>query len=114
MFKSFEDLQKFSAEQIEAATQSVTILAQGVQQVFSETTALSRQTVETGSDAFQNLLGSRSFDRAVKVQIDYARSAYTTMASGSSKIGGIVTATAQDMVKPLEGAFARMQGAPRG
>ena len=114
MFKSIEEFQKFSAEQMEAASQSASVLTQGVQQLFSETTALSRRTVETGTEAFQNLLASRSFDRAMQVQMDYAKSAYDSMVSGSSKIGGIVSTTAQEMAKPLEGAFSKMQGASRG
>lgn len=114
MFKSVDEFQKFNAEQMEAATRSATALSQGVQQIFAETTALSKKSVETGTDAFQNLLASRSFDRVIQVQMDYAKTAYESMLAGSSKIGGIMSATAQDMVKPLEGAFGRMQNSVRG
>ena len=113
MFKSIEEFQKFTAEQMEAATQSANVLTQGAQQLFSETTALSRKTVETGTDAFQSLLASRSFDRAIQVQMEFAKSAYDSMVSGSSKIGGIMSTTAQEMVKPLEGAFTKMQDSTR-
>lgn len=114
MFKSIEDFQKFSAGQMEAAAYSATVFTQGVQQLFSETTALSRKSVETGTEAFQSLLASRSIDRAVQVQLDFVKSAYDGMVSGSSTIGGIVSSTAQGMVKPLESAFAKMQNAARG
>ena len=114
MFKSVDEFQRFSAEQMEAATRSATALGQGVQQIFSETSAMSKQSVETGTDAFQSLMASRSFDRLIQVQMDYAKTAYESMLAGSSKIGGIMSATAQDMVKPLEGAFARMQDTVRG
>lgn len=113
MFKSVDEFQKFSAEQMEAASRSATALSQGAQQIFAETTALSKKSVETGTDAFQSLMASRSFDRVLQVQMDFAKSAYESMLAGSSKIGGIMTATAQDMVKPLEGAYARMQDTAR-
>ena len=114
MFKSVEDFQKFSAGQMEAAAQSASVLTQGLQQLFAETTGLSKKTVETGTDAFQNLMASRSFDRAVEVQMNFAKSTYDSMVSGSTKIGGIVSTTAQDLFKPLEGAFTKMQDTARG
>jgi hypothetical protein len=113
MFKSVEALQQFSIGQMEAAAASVTALSQGVQQVFAETTELSKTTIETGTDAFQSLLASRSLDRVIQVQMDFAKTAYDSMVAGSSKLGAIVSATAQDMVRPLEGSFERMQNAAR-
>lgn len=114
MFKSVDEFQKFSTEQMDAASRSATALSEGVQQIFTETTALSRTSVEAGTAAFQSLLASRSFDRVMQVQMDFAKSAYESMMAGSTRIGGIMSATAQDMAKPLEGAFARMQGTVRG
>jgi hypothetical protein len=114
MFKSVEEFQKFSAEQMEAATQSASVLSQGMQQLFAETSGLSKKTVETGTDAFQNLLASRSFDRLMQVQMDFAKSSYDSMVSGSTRIGGIMASTAQEMFKPLEGAFGKMQSSARG
>ena len=114
MFKSVEEFQKFSAGQMEAAAQSASVLTQGLQQLFAETTGFSKKTVETGTDAFQNLMASRSFDRAVEVQMNFAKSTYDSMVSGSTKIGGIMSTTAQDLFKPLEGAFTKMQDTARG
>ena len=36
------------------------------------------------------------------------------MVAGSNTITGILSATAQDVFKPLEGAVQKMQGAVRG
>lgn len=113
MFKSVEMFQQLGKQQMEAAAASAAALSNGVQQIFAESTELSKKSVETGTDAFQNLLASKSFDRALQVQMDYARTAYDSMVASSSKLGSIVSSTAQGMVKPLEGTFQRLQDAAR-
>jgi hypothetical protein len=113
MFKSVEAFQQFSTQQMEAAAASATALTNGMQQIFAETTALSKKTVETGTDALQSLISSPSVDRAFQVQIEFAKTALDSMVAGSSRLGSIVSATAQDMVRPLEGAFQRAQAAAR-
>ena len=114
MFKSVEDFQKFSKDQLEAATQSATALGHGVQQLLTETTELSKKSIETGTDAFQSLMASRSMDRAIQVQMEFARTAYDSMMAGSHKFNGILSATAQEMFKPIEGAFHKIKDTTTG
>jgi hypothetical protein len=113
MFKSMDAFQKFSMDQFAAATASVTALTNGMQQMLAETTELSKRTVETGTDAFQHLLATRTLDGALQVQMSFAKTALEGMVAGSSKLGSIVTTTTQDMVRPLETAFTRMGDATR-
>ena len=113
MFKTIEDFQKFSKDQFDAATQSATALSNGVQQIVAEASDYSKKSFETGTDLVQKLFGSRSIETAMQIQIDYAKSAYETAMSEASKIGGIVTATTQDVLKPIESIMAQAQGAAR-
>jgi phasin family protein len=113
MFKSIEDLQKFSKEQFDAAAQSATAFSNGFQQLLAETTEFSKKSFETNTDAVQKLFGSRSVDRAFQVHMDYTKAAYESMIAESSKISGIMSSTAQDVFKPLEGVLAQVQNAVR-
>ncbi len=111
MFKSVEDFQKFSQEQVEAATQSATAFSAGIQQLFAATTELSKKNIETGRGALQDLMESKSVDRALQVQIDFAKTAFDGVVAGTSNLTGIVSSTAQDVFKPFEGVFAKVKEA---
>lgn len=113
MFKTIEDFQKFSKDQFDAATQSATALSNGVQQIMSEATDYSKKSLETSTDYVQKLFGTRSVETAIQMQINFAKSAYESAVSEATKIGGIVTATTQDVLKPIEGIMAQAQGAAR-
>lgn len=113
MFKTIEDFQKFSKDQFDAATQSATALSNGVQQIVAEATDFSKKSLETNTDAMQKLFGIKSFEGAIQIQMDYAKAAYDSAVSEATKIGGIVTATTQDVFKPLESIIAQAQGAAR-
>lgn len=113
MFKTIEDFQKFSKDQFDAATQSAAALSNGVQQIVAEASDYSKRSLETGTDVMQKLFGSKSLDATIQIQMDYAKSAYETAVSEASKIGGIVTATTQDLLKPIESLMAQAQGATR-
>jgi hypothetical protein len=114
MLKTIEDFQQFSKGQFEAATQSATALSNGMQQLVAEATDLSKKSFEHGTDVLQKLFGTRSVEAAMQIQLDYAKAAYEDAISGATKIGGIVTATAQDVMKPIESMMTQAQSAARG
>ena len=113
MFKTIEDFQKFSKDQFEAASQSATAFSNGMQQIVAEATEFSKKSFDTGSDVVQRLFGTRSIEGAMQIQLDYAKAAYENALSEASKLGGIVTSTAQDVMKPLEGMLPQAQGSAR-
>ena len=113
MFKTIEDFQKFSKDQFDAATQSATALSNGVQQIVAEASDYSKKSFETSTDLMQKLFGTKSFETAIQIQMDYAKSAYESAVSEATKIGGIVTTTTQDVLKPIEAIVSQAQGAAR-
>ncbi len=113
MFKTIEDFQKISKDQFEAATQSASALSNGMQQVVAEASEYSKKSFETGSDFMQKLVGIRSIEAAVQIQMEYAKTAFETAMGEANKIGGIVASTAQDAMRPLEGVMAQAQSAAR-
>lgn len=113
MFRTIEDLQKFSKDQFEAATQSATALSNGMQQIVAEATDFSKKSFDTSTDTMQKLFGTKSLEGAIQIQMEYAKIAYESAVSEASKLGSIVTATTQDVLKPLEAIVAQTQGAAR-
>lgn len=111
MFKTVEDFQKFSRDQFDAATRSATALSNGLQQIVAEASEFSKASIETNTEVMHKLFGNKSIEGAIQIQMDYAKSAYQSAVNGAGRIGGILTATAQDVLKPIEGIVAQAQGA---
>lgn len=111
MFKTVEDFQKFSKDQFDAATRSATALSNGLQQIVTEASDFSKKSIETNTEVMQKLFGNKSIEGAIQIQMDYAKTAYESAMSEATKIGGILTATTQDVLKPIEGMMAQAKGA---
>jgi hypothetical protein len=109
MFKSFEDLQKYSKDQIEAATAASTTITKSVQAIAAETTEYSKKSLETATAAFEKLVASKSLDSAIQVQSDYAKSSYEAFIAQSKKLGEMYAGLAKEMMKPVEAAVAAAQ-----
>lgn len=104
MFKSVEDLQAFGRGQMEAATASAAAVTRGVQQIAAETSAYAQRSVEDGSAATTRLMGARSFDGAVQVQADYARSALEGLVAQASRMSSLMMSVGKEAAKPFEAA----------
>ena len=61
----------------------------------------------------EKLMGVRSLDKAVVIQIEFARQAYETFVAESQKISGLYGELAKQAFKPLEGFVAKVTPAGR-
>ena len=61
----------------------------------------------------EKLMGVRSLDKAVVIQIEFARQAYETFVAESQKISGLYGELAKQIFKPLEGFVAKVTPARR-
>ncbi|MFN3892831.1 MAG: phasin family protein [Beijerinckiaceae bacterium] len=109
MFKSFEDLQKYSKDQMEAATAASATITKNVQAIAAETTEYSKKSLESATAAFEKLIASKSLDGAIQVQTDYAKSAYEAFVAQNKKIGEMYAGLAKEIMKPVEAAVAAAQ-----
>lgn len=110
MFKNFEDLQKYSKDQIEAATAASTTISKSVQAIAAETTEFSKKSLESASAAFEKLVATKSLDGAIQVQTDYAKTAYEAFVAQNKKLGELYAGLAKEFMKPVEQAVAAAQG----
>jgi hypothetical protein len=67
----------------------------------------SKKSFEDTKCFVEKLAGVRSFDKAVEVQIEYAKAAYATFAAESQKIRQLYSDLAKQTFKPFEASIAK-------
>jgi hypothetical protein len=110
MANNFDDFQKFGKEQIEAATSSTNTFAKSLQTIAAEATDYSKKALENGSAFVEKLLGAKSFDTAIQIQSEYAKTSYAGFVAQATKMGELYTKLAKEAFQPLEQAIAKVQG----
>lgn len=105
--KGYEELQKASQENFDAAVKSFGEVNKGVQAIASEVTDYTKKAIEEGTSTFEKLIGVKSVEQAVEIQTTYAKKAYDDYVSQVSKIGELYVELAKEAYKPVEKAFAK-------
>lgn len=103
----FDNFPSFGKDNMDAAMKSFGVLSKGVQAAAVEAADYAKRSFEQGSATVEKLAGARSFDRAVEIQVEYARGAYEGFVSQASKMGELATATVREAFAPVEGIYAK-------
>jgi hypothetical protein len=106
---NFEEVQKFSKQQIEAATAASASLTKGLQEIAAESTEYSKKAFAAGSAVVEKLLGVKSVETAIQIQTEYAKSAYEGFVAQTTKLNELYVKLAKEAFKPVETAFAAAQ-----
>jgi phasin family protein len=109
MFKNIEDFQKFSKDQLDAATETATSLSKGMQAIATEATDYSKKSLESSSAALEKLFGAKTIESAIQIQSEYAKSSYETFVAQATRFGELYTNLAKEAFKPVEAAVAKAQ-----
>lgn len=107
MINGFEEVQKYSKDNVDVALKSADAVSKGFQAIAAEAADFTKKSLEAGSSAFEKLFATQSFDKAVEVQSDYVRSAYEGYVGQVTKVGEIVADMAKDAYKPYEVFFGK-------
>ena len=107
MVKSFEDLQQLSKDNVDMALKSMGILSKGAQAIAAEVADYSKKAFEDGTVALEKLFGVKSFDKAIEVQSEYAKTAYEGYVARISKLGELYADLAKETYKPFESLMAK-------
>lgn len=102
MTNGFEDIQKFSKEQVDSAVESAGAVSRGFQALASEAVDYSKSSFEAGTAALESLFAAKSLDKAVAVQSDYLRATYEGYVGQATKVGEIFADMAKSAYKPYE------------
>ncbi|HTO64165.1 MAG TPA: phasin family protein [Bradyrhizobium sp.] len=107
MIKTFEDLQQVGKENVDTALKSFGAISKGSQAIAVEVVDYSKKAFEDGSAALEKLFGVKSFDKAIEVQTEYAKTAYEGFVAKASKIGELYADLAKETYKPFEAIMAK-------
>ena len=107
MVKNFEDLQTVGKENMDAALKSFSALSKSGQAIAVEIADYSKKAFEDSTAALEKLFGVKSFDKAIEVQTEYAKSAYESFVAEATKIGDLYADMAKESYKPFEAVFAK-------
>lgn len=111
MATNFDDVQKFSKEQLEAVSTVSSSLAKGLQAIAGEARDYSQRSIETGSAYLSKLANAKSVEEALQIQSDYAKDAYEGFVAQTTKIGELYTNLAKEAFKPVQNVIAKVQSA---
>jgi len=106
-----EELQQYGKEQFDAAVSAANGFQQTVQAIATAYGDYSKKSFEDGSAFFEKLAASKSLDKALEVQSEYAKTSYETFLAESQKIGGLYVELAKQTFKPFEAFVAKLNPA---
>jgi hypothetical protein len=107
MVKNFEDLQQVGKENVDVALKSFGALSKSGQAIAVEITDYSKKAFEDGTAALEKLFGAKSFEKAIEVQTEFAKSAYEGFVAEASKLGELYADFAKQAYKPIETMAAK-------
>ena len=105
MINNFQDFQKMSQTNVDAAVKMLGDWNKGWQAIAAEMSDYSKRAFEDGTATFEKLLGAKSLEQAFEIQTSFARRAYDDYMHQMTKIGSMYTNLAKDAYKPVEKAM---------
>ena len=102
MVKNMEDLQQVGKENVDIALKSMGLLSKGTQAIATEVADYTKKSFEDGTAALEKLFGVKSFEKAIEVQTEYAKTAYEGFVAKASKISELYADLAKETYKPFE------------
>ena len=107
MIKNFEDLQVVGKENVDNALKTFGTLSKGTQAIAVEVVDYSKKTFEDSTAAMEKLFGVKSFEKAIELQTEYAKTAYEGFVAKASKIGEMYAELAKETYKPFEALMVK-------
>ena len=105
MIKNFDEIQKLSQSNMDAAMKAFGEWNKGWQAIAAEITDYTKKSFEEGTATFEKLASVKSVEQAIEIQTGYAKRAYDGYMHQMSKIGGMYAELAKEAYKPVEKAL---------
>ena len=105
MANTFNDVQKFGKDQMEQVSASAAAVARGFQTIATEATDYSKRSMESTSAFVERLFGVKSFDSAIQLQTEFAKSQFEGFIAQATKVGEIYKDMAKEAFRPVEAAM---------
>lgn len=101
---SYDDANKMGKEAVDGAMTSFSAITRGFQQIAAETTDFTKRSYEESTRMIEQLSQSKSFEKVVDLQNDFAKSAYQNWVSQATKLSEIYADIAKEAYKPIDSA----------
>ena len=108
MVKNFEDVQKLSKDNVDATMKSFGAFTKTSQAIATELTDYSKKSFEDGTKVMEKLLGTKSIEKALEIQTDYAKTSYEAFVAEATKLGELYADFAKEAYKPFEAYAAKV------
>jgi len=103
--KTYEDLSKFSKENLDAYVAAGTTVAKGFETIGKAWVAFTQETFEASAQVAKALLSAKTLREAVDVQTDFAKTTFDKLVAEGTKVSEISVKVANEAVEPLNARF---------
>src|SRR6185503_3208554 len=97
-----DDVQKMSKDSMDATMKSFSAFSKTSQAIAAEFADYSKKSFEDGTKVMEKMLGAKSFDKAIEIQTDYAKTTYEGFVAEATKISELYADLAKETYKPFE------------
>jgi hypothetical protein len=102
-----DEYQRLGQSGLDSAMRAYGEAGSGFQAFAAEVTSYSKSAFDDYLHMWERLLGSKTFDQAIQIQVEYAKTAYQNHIAEMSKLGEIFTRLSRESYKPIEQAAAK-------
>jgi len=102
--------QKFAKTQLESNTTAASSFLNTFQAIAAEASDYSRRSLENRSTFVAKLLGATTFESAIQVQSEHAKTSYASFIAYLMKMAELRASLAKTFFKPIETAITKGQG----
>src|ERR1700751_2742072 len=108
MIMNFDEMQKLGQENSNAMMKSFAAGCTSVQAIAAEVANYSKKSFEEGTKTFEQLLGTKSVEKAMELQQAYFKNAYEGFVTQATKIGALYADLVKETYKPFEGYVTKI------
>jgi hypothetical protein len=111
MVKNFDDMQKLGKDNLDATMKTFGAFSKTAQTIAAEVADYSKKSFEDGSKALEKLFGAKTFEKAIEIQTDFAKTSYETFIAEATKLGELYADLAKESFKPFEPYVSKVTAA---
>ena len=100
-FKTYEDLSKFSKENLDAYVAAGTTVAKGFETIGRAWVNFAQETFEAGAQVAKALLSAKTLREAVDVQTDFAKTTFDKLVAEGTKVSEISVKVTNEAAEPI-------------
>jgi hypothetical protein len=102
-----DEMQKLGKTNLDTAMNSLGAWTKSAQAIAAEVADHAKKSAEGYTAAWENLLASKTPEKALEIQSQYLKSSYEDFVARAAKIGGLYTDLANETYRPIQGAIPK-------